>query len=190
MDNHFKGYCTEVKIKVGCFKSRFDGKFAAWFVACIRRWYVNNTRNFDEFTAACIYRLKMDTFPEIVDDLTKCAASLALSRPQINPLPGCAVDLDGISVRIVELNKSFMPHRFWYRKGFYSLPVQAIVYSQYLFMTVSIICVRSTHDSMESEVSNMEEFLRNGHLPHGFLDRWRWSLQLRWESYNSFSSLF
>lgn len=85
-----------------------------------------------------------------------------------NPLPGCVGALDGICIKILNPSDRFHHSTFYCRKGFYALPVQALVDSSYRFLSFSAICCGSTHDSLAHSVSSLREYLDSGKLQEPF----------------------
>eukprot|EP00171_Calliarthron_tuberculosum_P017228 IDg17228t1 len=67
---------------------------------------------------------------------------------RLNPLYGCAAALDGIAVEITKLLDYYVPQNFYFRKGIYALPVQALFDSDYCFRFMSHKCVGSTQNSL------------------------------------------
>lgn len=117
---------------------------------------------------ALIKEFQFDGFPRDEESLRHMAAEFAESRPRSNPLPGCVGALDGISIKVVKPRKELNPLQFFCRKGYYSLPVQAIVDANYRFVAASAMCVGSTHDSLAFQLSGMGRFIACGGLPKGY----------------------
>lgn len=81
----------------------------------------------------------------------------------MSSLTGCVGALDGIAIKIKK--PSLLIAALYYcRRGFYSLPVQALVDSRYRFLDVSIRCVRFTHDQLAHAVSKLGEYLSKNSL--------------------------
>ncbi len=81
-------------------------------------------------------------------ELERLAGGFSLSRRGGSPLYRCVGALDGICVRVKKPLGKCKPRDYFCRKGFYSVPVQAIVDSSYRFLYMSARCVGSTHDSL------------------------------------------
>lgn len=90
------------------------------------------------------------------------------SRKLSNPLPGCVGAVDGIHIKIEKPWNKFNPLQFFCRKGFFSIPVQAMVDASYRFIASSAICKGATHDSVALDLSHIGKYLREGKLPKGF----------------------
>ena len=117
---------------------------------------------------ALLSTFKLPGIPEDIDELKKMALDFKLSRPRGSPLNGCIGALDGIAIKIRKPHKRFHPAQFYCRKGFYAIPVQAMVDSEYRFRCFSALCVGATHDSLSHEISGLGKFLRDGRLPPPF----------------------
>ena len=117
---------------------------------------------------ALLESFKLPGIPEDVDELKKMALDFKLSRPRASPLNGCIGALDGIAIKIRKPHKRFHPAQFYCRKGFYAIPVQAIVDSTYRFRCFSALCVGATHDSLSHGISALGKFWREGRLPPPF----------------------
>ena len=103
-----------------------------------------------------------------VDGFKEIAKRFATSRKTVNPLPGCIGAVDGICVSIQKPRRSLNPLKFYCRKGFFAVPVQAAVDHCYRFVAVSIICAGATNDRLCLRVSNIGEYIRKGLCPLGF----------------------
>lgn len=57
---------------------------------------------------------------------------------------------------------------FYCRKGFYALPVQALVDSDYIFRFCSAVCTGATHDSHAFSFSGLKRAMDRGVLVFGF----------------------
>jgi len=103
--------------------------------------------------------LKFPGLPSTLDDLKTSETAFKTSRSPPNPLSGCVGVLDGISVKIQKPPNELNPAAFFYRKGNYSIPVQALVNSDCLFLSFSAKCVGSAHDSFALSVSRIGKVL-------------------------------
>ncbi len=91
------------------------------------------------------------------------------SRANESPLRGCVAAVDGIVVKIRKPSDIYGLAKFFNRKGLYSIPVQAVVDSNYKFLAVSARCSGSTHDSTAFGLTRLGQKLADGDLPVGFL---------------------
>jgi hypothetical protein len=98
----------------------------------------------------------------------KLAEGFVLSRRTQNPLFGVVGALDGIALKITKPDDEQVTRNYWCRKGYYAIPVQAVVDSSYLFMYMSAMAVCSTHDSLAFSFSKLRIALENGWLPNGY----------------------
>jgi DDE superfamily endonuclease len=76
--------------------------------------------------------------------------------------------VDGIAVKILKPPDNENPAGYYCRKGFYAIPVQAVVDSDYKFMYMSAVCVGSTHDSVAWAVSKLGMLLMKGAMILGY----------------------
>ncbi len=74
-------------------------------------------------------------------ELRKLADGFLKSRRKPNPLYGCIGAIDGIAIKIFKPRDEYVPRKVFCRKGFYSLPVQAVVDSSYKFLYMSAMYV-------------------------------------------------
>ncbi|MGH7974145.1 MAG: transposase family protein [bacterium] len=83
---------------------------------------------------------------------------------------GCIGALDGICIRVREPaeRETPFPAQYMNRKGFFSLNVQAIADSNFIFRHVSIEASGSTHDWTAWQLSPLFRLLDNVGLPAGF----------------------
>lgn len=118
---------------------------------------------FHETRKALMKVLVLPGLPRSEEELHELCMGFKHSRRKLSPLTGCVGALDGIAIKI---KKPSCPHAaaFYCRKGFYSLPVQALVDSRYRFLDVSIRCVGSTHDQLAHAVSELGQYLANNKL--------------------------
>lgn len=100
--------------------------------------------------------------------LQALANEFSSSRALPNPLYGCVAALDGIAITITKPPDEYVPRNFVCRKGFYELPVQAVVDARYRFLCMSCRCSGSTHDSVAFDVSELAEKLRVEGLRPGY----------------------
>jgi DDE superfamily endonuclease len=105
---------------------------------------------------------------EDTEKLRKLAEGFALSRRTQNPLFGVVGFFDGIALKITKPDDAHVPRNYWCRKGYYAIPVQAIVDSSYIFMNMSAMAVGSTHDSLAFSLSKLGIALEHGGLPDGY----------------------
>jgi hypothetical protein len=82
----------------------------------------------------------------------------------------CVGAIDGLSIRTREPYKSETPHPAQYknRKGFFSVNVQAIADSDYVFTHVSMETAGTTHDWLSWQCSPLFHLLQEKGLPGGF----------------------
>jgi len=111
--------------------------------------------------------LTLDGIPTDAGELEKLAVGFKNSRSPPNPLSGCIGAIDGLAVMIKKPNDDLNPSQFYCRKQFYSLPLQAVVDSDYHFIYSSLRCVGSTHDSLAFPVSGLTQYLRSVGLKEG-----------------------
>jgi len=112
--------------------------------------------------------LVLPGLPSTVENLRKSSLDFKLSRRPPSPLTGCVGALDGIAVKIKMPKKEEQPAAYFCRKGYYSLPVQALCDSTYKFTSYSAKCVGSTHDALVHAVSSLGWFLEQGRLEKEF----------------------
>lgn len=118
-----------------------------------------------QISASAVYEIFHDTcdvlmrklwlpgLPNTVQGLRRMAEEFRISRSPPSPLPGCIGALDGIAIKIKKPEWCLGPACYWCRKGYYAIPVQALVDSNYRFICYSARCVFSTHDSLSHSVS-------------------------------------
>eukprot|EP00171_Calliarthron_tuberculosum_P002445 IDg2445t1 len=124
---------------------------------------------FKETVLAIMKVLKMPGVPLTnFEKLLQLANDFQNSRVCPSPIRGCIAAIDGIAIGIQKPPDEYMPRNFFCRKGKFALPVQACVDSNYRFLTMSCVCVGSTHDSVAFSVSGLANELRNGTSHHGF----------------------
>lgn len=106
--------------------------------------------------------LDLTGLPNTKAGLKKLSDDFQRSRTPESPLPGCVGALDGIAIRIKKPSRHEHPATFYCRKGYYAIPVQALVDSNYRFLCFSAICRGSTHDSLSHAVSALGRYLEEG----------------------------
>jgi DDE superfamily endonuclease len=113
--------------------------------------------------------LHMNGLPfDDVGKLDMMAQQFTESRAHYNPLLGCVGAVDGIAVKIAKQRDCFVPRNYNYRKGFYSIPFQAIVDAKYRFLSLSSIVSGSTHDSLAFRASCIGRKRYATGLPSGY----------------------
>ncbi len=114
--------------------------------------------------------LQLDGFPGTEEVCKKLEMGFRKFRNPYNTLRGCVGASDGISVKIGKPKRSefgALSH-YWYREGYYSLPVQAVVDCRYRFLYISAKCVGSTHDSTAFYISSFTKMLDEAKLLKGY----------------------
>lgn len=119
---------------------------------------------FNSTCEALMTRLRLKGFPTSSAGLRSIAKRFQTSRKSVNPLSGCVGAVDGICVKIKKPEPQENPAMFYCRKGFYAIPVQALVDSDYIFRFCSAICTGSTHDSLAFSVSGLKREIDKGIL--------------------------
>lgn len=90
------------------------------------------------------------------------------SRPKDSPFDGCIGALDGIEIPIEKRRNVSNPAAYYNRKRFYAIPVQAMVDSDYRFISFSANCVGSTHDSIAHAMSALWTQLSRNVMSPGY----------------------
>ena len=125
----------------------------------------------DNILAECLQAIEkvltFPPFPSSMDAFKESAVRFACSRGFVNPLPGCVGAIDGISIALARPRRMYNPSTFFNRKGYYAIPVQAMVNSDCMFLAISVLCTGSTHDSLAFDISHMASYLRSGNVPMG-----------------------
>jgi hypothetical protein len=124
---------------------------------------------FHETVDSILGRLQLPGLP--FDDLSKLqtiSREFTESRIPINPVVGCVGAVDGIAVKIAKPRDCFVPRNYYCRKGFYSVPFQAIVDGTYRFLALSSVVCGSTHDSLAFRASFVGQKLYETGLPCGY----------------------
>ena len=93
--------------------------------------------------------------------LRKLANGFQSSREYNNPLYGCVGALDGIAISIRKPPDEYALRNFYWRKGMYALPVQAVVDSELMFRHMSCRCTGSTHYAAAFDVSELAQKLKD-----------------------------
>ena len=115
---------------------------------------------FHSTCSALMNGLHLSGLPNNVEELRSSALRFKTSRrKKVSPLNGWVGALDGISVKIKKPRRTERPASYYCRKGYYALPVQALVDSTYRFLCFSAICVGSTHDAAAHAISRLGRFL-------------------------------
>ena len=110
---------------------------------------------------------RMLSFPKLPADeegLAKVAREFKTSRQSQSPLDGCVGSLDGICIKIKKQDEESIPTSFFCRKGYYSIPVQAVCDSNYMFRYASGLCGGATHDALANAVFGFMEEVEEGLL--------------------------
>lgn len=123
---------------------------------------------FHSTTEALMKRLRLPGLPRTIPGLRRLAEEFKMSRSPPSPLSGCVGALDGIAIKIKKPSSYLDPAYFYCRKGYYAIPVQAVVDSDYRFLCYSARCVGSTHDSLAHAVSSLGQYLEAGNLRNEF----------------------
>lgn len=132
------------------------------YLACLQPFQVESTTVYDTLHTTCDainWHLNLEGLARDVGLPLKISDSSKNSRRRLNPLSGCVGALDGISVKIKK--PTVNPAPFYCRKGFYFIPIQALVDSMYRFLSMSRICVGSANDALAHAVSDLAAFLRH-----------------------------
>ena len=138
----------------------------------MRHYAIGKTTVYAIFKETRVALLRKLSFPDVLgcpDQLQRLAEEFKVSRKGVNPLTGCIGALDGICVKIKQPESHHGPAGFYYRKGYYSVPVQALVDARYRFVLASAIFKGSTHDSLAHSVSYL-----GGYVAAGLLEKEFW----------------
>jgi hypothetical protein len=123
---------------------------------------------FDETLEALGRVLDNISFPTSVDECVRASDNFQRSRQ--SPLHGIIAALDGISIAIACPREAEDPRKFFNRKGFYSICVQAAVGADYRIYYVSSLHAGSTHDSTAFQSTQLCQLLlksaEQGGLPN------------------------
>ena len=102
-------------------------------------------------------------FPTTEEGLHVVARGLNTSRKDTSHLDGCVDALDVYESRLRSQTGEVI-QLFYCRKGYYSIPFQAVCDSDYIFRYASGLCGGATHDSLANEVPGFMEGARGGLL--------------------------
>jgi hypothetical protein len=119
-------------------------------------------------TVASIIRLSMPGLPFQCAELQNLSLSFSNSRQPPNPLFGCVAALDGICIEVQKPIRMYGPREFYFRKGMYAIPAQALVDVKYRFLYLSAKCAGSTPEGISWESSSLGIRLWREALPTGF----------------------
>ena len=108
--------------------------------------------------------LHLPLLPKTHEGLGKLAKGFKCLRATPNPLTGCVGALDGICIKIIKPPASFNPALFYCRKGYYAIPVQALVYFMGRFLCAAANSVGSAHDSLAHFCSKLGQYLEKSLL--------------------------
>jgi hypothetical protein len=112
---------------------------------------------------AVIQAIPMPGLPvDNVEAMRKLATGFRVSRTPNSPLWGCTAALDGVFFAIRKPPDDLNPRHYLTRKGFYALPVQALVDASHKFLYMSARCVGSAHDSLAWACSHLGARLMSG----------------------------
>ena len=108
--------------------------------------------------------------PQIIFPTTEAECGRKANHFRIlrrSPINGIVAALDGISIAIQQpqLNETPDPQKYYNRKGFYSICVQAAVGADYKFLYVSARHAGGTHDSTSFQASVLYHALLQNILP-------------------------
>lgn len=107
-------------------------------------------------------RLHLKGFPETQKELSAIACGFQTSRKTLSPLSGYVGDLDGICIRIKKPELEENHATFFSRKEFYTIHVQVLVDSDYIFRFFSAVFTGATHDSLAFSISGLRRELEKG----------------------------
>lgn len=165
---HMSGRKLQASLKLGIFLRVMAGG-SPWDVSLAFR--VGRTTVYavhEELLLVLDKQLGFQNLPTTDEELKKAALQFTESRGPTNPLPGCVAAVDGLLIQIEKPEPRCNPREFFTRKGFYAVPVQAVVDSHNRFIACSAICAGSTHDSVALELSSIGKYLKDGLLKIGF----------------------
>ena len=165
---HERRLCTQASAKLGAFLMLLGGTNLQGIFTSLS---IPQSSMYDivrEVIDAIVSVMSFPSFPSTLQQFREQALNFACSRPYVNPLPGCVGAIDGITIAIEKPKKQYNPVAFFCRKGYYAIPVQALVDSNYMFMAASAFCTGSTHDSAALDMSNIGRALRHGIIPKGY----------------------
>lgn len=115
---------------------------------------INNTESF----ALC--------FPiDDADKLSDISKKFMSNRKSPSAMSGCVGALDGLCIEIIRPKNVLNSRSYFNRKGFFAIPLQAMVDSEYRFTYASMTVLGSTHDSLAFLVSQLGRRIAAGELP-------------------------
>lgn len=165
---HLSGNCVQAEIRIAIFLRMMAGGSVHDIANTFRVSESTCYKTFDIMLDVILTLLPFQDLPETEEELIAKAAEFSESRPVSNPLLGCIGSIDGIAIAIEKPPEGYNPLHFYNRKGYFALPVQAVVDADYRFIAVSITCSGSTHDALCYKLSNIYENLEKGNVPKGF----------------------
>ena len=165
---HLSGRTTQTEVCVAIFLRMMAGGAVHDICALYRVGPSTCYKWFGTLLDVVCERLPLNGIPTEEKELRAMAVNFAESRPHSNPLPGCVAALDGIQIAIDKPREDMNPLHFFSRKGFFALTLQAIVDSDYRFLSCSSLAVGGTHDSLAFRLSSLSSFINAGNLPRGF----------------------
>lgn len=153
-----------IKLRIAACASDLD-LMNVWNIARPTLYYV-----FHETVEALMQVLPFPAFLSTTEACSVRSLGSGTSRRRVNSLPGCVGSLDGISICITKRKESDCANTssYYHRKGYFSLPIQAICDSRYRFSFVSGKCSGPTHDSVAFSASSYAKWLDEGNLPNGY----------------------
>ncbi|KAI0560637.1 DDE endonuclease [Gracilaria domingensis] len=113
---------------------------------------------FREVLTICDSYLMFEGLPpkEDIAAYKRRAIDFAISRRNLNLLPGCVGALDGTLIFFQKPSKELSNQQFYTRKGGFGVPVQALVDAKYRCIASSAVCVGSTVDAVVFAHSNID----------------------------------
>lgn len=125
--------------------------------------------SFHDVISSVYARLSMPGIP-LRDASAPRKLALGFQRSRSRPIPliECTRALYSISIRLMKPHSGFICRKFFCRKGMYSIPVQAVMSSDYKFIYMSAMCAGSTNDCLAYSVRRLARRLRTENL----LDIW------------------
>ena len=110
----------------------------------------------DSISQACDVVLKILPFPGLPrteKQSLEVAARFVNSRGLENPLDRFCGALNGILIKVTKPVEVGDPGQYWNRKGYYEVPVQAVVDSDYRFRYMPATFVGSTRNALAFSAS-------------------------------------
>jgi DDE superfamily endonuclease len=102
----------------------------------------------------------MPRIPSAHGELQRIAQDFVISRQPLNPVQGFVGAVDSICIEKQKTEDECCPRDFYYRKGMYAIPAQAVVDAKYRFLYLSAKCAGSTPDAIAWESSILGMRLR------------------------------